>query len=261
MEFEDQKDIHAILSIANQLARHYLEKSESKDIKVLKEKVRDFLTDPLWSDNSIHQLRKKVLEMKKDSDLNESLMQEINKTIDLQYSKFFQKEYKFEGKVREYEKKLINLLNKAGKSKGLKPVYIALIGYLLIHENGLTQQQLKELSGFSIGSVSTTLNTLEGLGAIKKNLIKGKRTYIYSFGGNISEITSNIGVLKREINDNATDFIQLKINELREIFDESKLGYNIIMRRMTDMVNFLEIRRKIIKKIEIEFKKKLNERE
>jgi len=113
----------------------------------------------------------------------------------------------------------------------------------LIH-NSLTQDQVRELTGFSKGSVSTNLNALEEYGFLKKKLIKGTRKYLYSRVEDFSQLSVDTGAFKKEINEKAKKFFRSKIKELNEFKD--KKGYKILSERLSDIMKFLEIHKKLI---------------
>ncbi len=158
------------------------------------------------------------------------------------------KKHLFEGKIREYEKQIIDFFVRMGKERGQTPTFGAIGAYLLIHGD-LTQAQLKELTGFSLGSISTTLNASVSIGYIEKKLIKGTHTFKYSFGGDLSQAASKTAMLKSEINDATREFFQAKMKDLNEQRFENKKGYKILVERIHRMMNFLKIHRKFVNKV------------
>lgn len=153
--------------------------------------------------------------------------------------------YIFEGKIREYEIRLIELISEMGEIRNQTPIFSLIIGYLIFHGR-LTQKQLKYLTGFSIGSISTTLNAMTSVGATEKKMIKGTHTFEYSFGGDLSQILSRTSFFKYEVNTNAIKFVQAKINELNKKENKNKKGNKVLLKKMVDMMNFLSIHKKIL---------------
>jgi DNA-binding transcriptional regulator GbsR (MarR family) len=152
----------------------------------------------------------------------------------------------YEGKVRVYEKRLIEILVDAGKVKGQNAVFGSIIGYLLLH-GSLTQSQIKELTGFSKGAISQSLKILSSAPAIKKEPLEGQREYLYTLGANMADIASNIGYYKSESNELAIKLLQSKVQELEK--NKDKKGYNILSKRVAEMVNFFEYNLKVLENI------------
>ncbi|MBY8985539.1 MAG: hypothetical protein KGD65_10745 [Candidatus Lokiarchaeota archaeon] len=254
----DRQKFNNILNLVEKIVKNYLANSKVGHIKLLKQKIKDLLTDPIWNDNLIFQLKQKIDRLDiSDEELN-SLWDDIENTLDKSYdSNLKSNSYIFEGKIREYEKRLIDFFVRAGKLKGQNSVLATIVGCLLIHkQHGLTQAQIKELTGLSKGAISTNLKIIIDTPILKKQLIKGTREYSYSFGGDFSAIASGTGVYKYGINDLAKQFFQTKSLELDKIKDKN--GYNLISQRIEDILFFLKIHHRVIEFItESEFVKEL----
>ncbi len=205
----------------------------------------------------IDNLSSKLKELAKsteDSNALESLLKRFEQKINSFYLGITQRnEYLFNEKIQEYERKIVNLLVEVGKKRGDTAVFSSIVVYLLIHKDGLTQQQLKELTGFSIGSISTTLASMDETGVIKKSLIKGLRTYLYSLGENLGPIASNIKYVKIEVNRKTMEFIRSKIEELNNLPEQNKNGSKLLLNRINELIKFLKVREQIIEKIVSEF--------
>ena len=247
-----------ILELTETITQEYLRQNKGRNINYLKEKIKDFLTNPLWDNDSLHQLKRNIKELDVDDDEANTLWKAMEETFDLCYTQHLKsKSHIYEGKVRVYEKRLIEILVDAGKVKGQSAVFGSIIGYLLLHES-LTQTQLNELTGFSKGAISQTLKVLSSVPAIKKEPLEGAREYIYALGVNMADIASNIGSYKSESNELAIKFLQSKVQELDKYKD--KRGYDILSKRVTEMINFFEYNVKLLEKIkEASFIKELKE--
>ncbi|MFX1243043.1 MAG: hypothetical protein ACFFA7_17490, partial [Promethearchaeota archaeon] len=95
----------------------------------------------------------------------------------------------FNEKLRKYEDKLVDLILDIAQSKHVNPKISKLSSYLLIHEK-LTQKELKELTDFSMGSISTYLSVMTGTEVYLKERIPKTHTYTYSFLGNLEDLTT-----------------------------------------------------------------------
>lgn len=243
----EEELLESIEEIAERLILRAIRNNPVLDIEDFKAKMKDFLINPLW--DSAYLLKERILKILENNNSEmESVLKKLETILDKKYEKYKGKYYIFDGKIREHEKELVEIIKEIASKRGQTPVMGAIIGYLLIHEGGLTQQQLKELSGYSIGSISTYLSSMEKVGFIKKSLIEGTKTYVYSFGNNLSNLTFNVGFIKREINEQVISFVENKLKKLKN-FKEEK-GHAIITERLQELLNFLKIREKLIKTIE-----------
>lgn len=247
-----------ILELTETITQEYLNQNKGRNINYLKEKIKDFLNNPLWDNDSLYQLKRIVKELDVDDGEADTLWKAMEETFDLCYTQHLKsKSHIYEGKVRVYEKRLIEILVDAGKIKGQNAVFGSIIGYLLLHGR-LTQAQLKELTGFSKGAISQSLKILSSAPAIKKEPIEGAREYLYTLGVNMADIASNIGSYKSESNEIAIKFLQSKVQELDKYKDKS--GYHILSKRVTEMINFFEYNVELLEKIkESSFIKELKE--
>ena len=243
----DSDKFRHILELTEVITQEYLSLNKGRNINYLKEKIKDFLTNPLWDNDSLYQLKKNVKDLEINDDETNVLWKRLEETFDLCYSQHLKsKSHMYEGKVRVYEKRLIEILIEAGKVKGQNAVFGSIIGYLLLH-GSLTQAQLKELSGFSKGAISQSLKILSRTPAIKKEPLEGEREYHYTFGANMADIASNIVYYKSESNELAIKFLQSKVQELEKYKDKG--GHEILSKRVTDMINFFEYNVKVLEKI------------
>lgn len=151
----------------------------------------------------------------------------------------------FEGPIRNYEAKLMDFLVQLGKSGGQNETLLKLVSCFLLHEK-LTQEQLTELTGLSRGTISTNLRVLTDVKYIKKEMIPGSATSVYSFGGNLSEIASNTSLVKKELNNLAIKFFHEKLKLLRKKELAGKAGCLLLIERVEVIIRYLELRNKIV---------------
>lgn len=243
----NSKKFRHILELTEAITQEYLSQNKGQNINYLKEKIKDFLTNPLWDNDSLHQLKGNIKELDVDDDEASALWKGMEETFDLCYAQHLKsKSHIYERKVRVYEKRLIEILVDAGKVKGQSAVFGSIIGYLLLHES-LTQTQLKDLTGFSKGAISQSLKILSSVPAIKKEPLEGAREYLYSLGINMNDIASNIGSYKSESNELAIKFLQSKVQELDKYKDKN--GYEVLSKRVSEMISFFEYNVKVLEKI------------
>lgn len=131
-------------------------------------------------------------------------------------------DFRFKGKIKDYEKTLIRFFIDIGKNKDTPPKVQEILGYLMIH-NKLTQSNLKELTGYSTGTISTTLYNLVELGVVQKERIALSNKYQYSLFGDIPQIIERSSEVSLEQSTIISKFLDDKLNELEEF--RNKEGY------------------------------------
>ncbi|MFW9900128.1 MAG: MarR family transcriptional regulator [Candidatus Thorarchaeota archaeon] len=155
-------------------------------------------------------------------------------------------DYKFEGILQDLEKKLIKFMVDLVKTTSpLSPKLTEILGYLLLHGE-LTQAQLVELTGFSIGTISSNLNQMVSLNIVRKELIPKARTYKYLFLGGQGSIESQAGFMKLEIITNAINFFKEKLKQQEQFKDEK--GFKLLYERTNALLKYFQWHKSIIEK-------------
>jgi len=154
----------------------------------------------------------------------------------------------FEGKIREYEDKLIEFFLEIGKHRGQTPTLTRILGYLMIHGR-LTQKQLKQLTGLSVGSISTNFAVMMSLGVIEKKIIPGTHAYEYSLKIDLTQNIATTMKISLQYMTQAVDFIRTKRSELEESFDHNKKEFKIFSNILQELNNALMMYLKIFKVI------------
>jgi len=168
----------------------------------------------------------------------------------------------FDNELRIYEERLVEIILNISKSKRVNPKVARIACYLLIHGK-LTQKELKELTGFSMGTISTYLSVMAGTGYFLKQRIGGTHTFEYSFSGELEVLTTsaiefavkNIGSLE--------NFLENKQQKLKKLIGESKVGAEQLSLRIEELIRSFEIYKMVypsddlpIKKIQKKFSAK-----
>ncbi len=131
-------------------------------------------------------------------------------------------DFRFKGKIRDYEKTLIKFFLDIGKNKDTPAKIQEILGYLIIHDK-LSQSNLKELTGYSTGTISTTLGSLIELGVVQKERIERSNKYLYSMVGDLQKIFETSSDVSIEQFTIISKYIEGKLNELDEYKDQE--GY------------------------------------
>jgi len=126
-----------------------------------------------------------------------------------------------EKKLRTVEKRLVDLLTKAGYLKGRSRKFSEITAHIYIHQE-VNQKLLRKLTGYSLGTISTTLQTLEKQGLVRKHSDPDTHEYHYELDGTVSQ------TLFRSLRD-----VQRYLYQMKEFFRgiEAKLSHPHLSRK------------------------------
>jgi DNA-binding MarR family transcriptional regulator len=156
-----------------------------------------------------------------------------------------ERDFKFKGIIREIEKTFIKLIVDMGSIGPLSPKFTEILGYLMIHGH-LTQAQINELTGFSIGTVSSNLNQMLTLGLVRKELIPKTRTYQYIFLEDKGNLEMQASFMKTEVINSVIAFFEERLNELLNF--ENEKGFNLLKQRINAILTFFRWHKKAIER-------------
>ncbi|MFX0048560.1 MAG: hypothetical protein ACFE8G_10390 [Candidatus Hermodarchaeota archaeon] len=149
----------------------------------------------------------------------------------------YEYDFRFKGKIKDFEKTLIKFFVDIGKNKDTPAKVQKILGYLIIH-NKLSQSNLKELTGYSIGTISTTLGNLVELGVVKKERIESSNKYQYSIIGDLPKIFETSSEVSIEQFTEISKFMKIKLLELNEF--NKKEGYTILHTQINVLLDGFE---------------------
>jgi len=146
----------------------------------------------------------------------------------------------FSDKLRKYEDNLVKFLLDIAESKRVNPKISTISSYLLIHGK-LTQKELKHLTGFSMGSISTFLIVMIGIEAFKKERIPHTHTFTYSFSGNLEDLTTKGLEITLSSFSSLKSYFENKKKELNKLIDQSKEGAKHLLQRIDELLEIFEV--------------------
>jgi DNA-binding transcriptional regulator GbsR (MarR family) len=127
-------------------------------------------------------------------------------------------------KLQKIENKLLDILTNLSFLKGRQPKTSKIIGLIYLHRN-ITQKKLRELTGYSLGTISTNLQSLERMGIIRKRQETQTREYNYDLDGTIAQPGSRSVTNIYEYFSQQKEFIKQTKTELAQPHFSSKKGY------------------------------------
>jgi DNA-binding transcriptional regulator GbsR (MarR family) len=154
------------------------------------------------------------------------------------------KSYLFSSRLRKYEDKIVEFLLDIASSKRVNPKLSTISSYLLIHGK-LTQKELKELTGFSMGSISTLLSVMIGTGAFQKERIPHTHTFTYSFPGKLEDLTTKGIEIALSSFGPLETYLKNQKKELKKLIEQSKEGAEHLLQRIDELLETFEIYRNL----------------
>jgi DNA-binding transcriptional regulator GbsR (MarR family) len=142
-----------------------------------------------------------------------------------------------EERLRVIEQKLVDIVANFGYLKGRSAKTSQVMAYIYIRKE-VTQQQLREFTGHSLGTVSAALQDLEALGFVNKHSSPNLRSYIYTLSGPLSQILSQSMTGFQDYLSQINDFLKEVEVKLNKPSLSKKQGYSHI-RSFLDEMNVL----------------------
>ena len=142
-----------------------------------------------------------------------------------------------EEKLRLIERKLADIIANFGYLKGRSAKTSDVMAYIYIRRE-VTQQLLRELTGYSLGTVSAALQDLEKLGVVTKHSSPNSRGYIYRLTGTPSQVLSRSMTGFQGYLSQTSDFLKEVEAKLSKPSLSKKQGYGDL-RRFLDEMNVL----------------------
>jgi len=248
MTIIESKKLQQIFNLIDKIIGDYNE-TKNKGIEEFSSVLKEYLTNPLSLNERSYELIKAINKLNLEKEDFEVLWNKIEHFITEKYPKEKKKKNQFfKEKLRTYEQQIINFLMDIGKTKGTNETLSAIIGYLLIHKH-LTQSKLKQLSGFSIGTISENLKKLVKVGFVRKEKINDSKTYQYSIGEDMSYVAKNVSFVKITGVEQMKKFIQQKFEELQKIEVSSKKGFLTLSERLKELIDFFTMYQNILQEI------------
>ncbi|MBY8990583.1 MAG: hypothetical protein KGD58_07505 [Candidatus Lokiarchaeota archaeon] len=150
----------------------------------------------------------------------------------------------FSERLRKYENKLVEFFVDIGTRKRVNPKMLKISSYLLIH-GSLTQSELKELTGLSMGTISTFLSVMIGMGRFQKERIPKTHTFEYSYSGNLEEMTiRGIDVMVSSLTSMGV-YLNAKKKQLKDLAVQNKKGAEHLSQRIDELLDIFEFYKEV----------------
>jgi len=142
-----------------------------------------------------------------------------------------------EERLKVTERKLVDVIANFGYLKGRSAKTSEVMAYIYIRQE-VTQQLLRELTGYSLGTVSAVLQDLEKLGVVNKHSSQNARGYVYRLAGTPSQVMSQSMADFQGYLSEISGFLDEVEAKLSKSSLSKKQGYSQL-RRFLDEMNVL----------------------
>lgn len=137
-------------------------------------------------------------------------------------------------KLRQIESRLVEILTSIGYLKGRSKRTAEITAYITIRGE-VTQKLLRELTGYSLGTVSSTLQSLENSGVIRKHKNPNSRGYIYRSESTFTDPQSRPMMTLFEYFSQMREFLAKIEKKLDQPHLREKTGYENIKNFVANM--------------------------
>ena len=150
------------------------------------------------------------------------------------------------GTLKKFEKQFIEFYDEVGKIQSLNETTTKIFAYFQLYER-LTQDQLKQLTNFSLSTISTTLQAFLQTEILLKEPVPNSRSYTYRLRKDkvtfiylvFSHIMDYLEHVDEEVNK-----IQIALKKTQEKFPEES---SFLIKRLNGIRNYIEAQRRAIK--------------
>ena len=152
-----------------------------------------------------------------------------------------------EEKFRAVERKLVEIISDFGYLKGRSPKTSTVLAYIYIRGEA-TQHLLRELTGYSLGTVSAALQDLEQLGFVSKHASPNSRGYVYSLAGTFSQVMSRSMTGFQDYLSETRSFLKKVETKLTKKSLPEKRGYSSLKGFLDEMNTLIPAYQHILQK-------------
>lgn len=154
-----------------------------------------------------------------------------------------------EQRFEAIERRLVEIIAGFGYLKGRSPKIAEVTAYIYIREE-VTQQLLRQLTGYSLGTVSAALQELEQLGVINKHVSPDARGYVYRLAGTPSQVLSRSMTDVKEYLSQTGSFLEEVEAKLTKPALSKKQGYSSLRRFLDEMNGLIPAYEHVLQKFQ-----------
>jgi len=155
-----------------------------------------------------------------------------------------------EEKFRAVEHRLAEIIADFGYLKGRPAKTSEVMAHIQIRQE-VTQKQLRELTGYSLGTVSAALQELEQWGFVSRHASPNSREYSYSLNGTLPQVLSKSMTGFQEYLSQTSGFLKEVEAKLCNQSLSEKQGYSSLRRFLDEMNVLIPAYEHILQKFQI----------
>jgi DNA-binding transcriptional regulator GbsR (MarR family) len=149
------------------------------------------------------------------------------------------------GQSKKIEREIVAFYKTVGEIIDLNPRRTEIFAYLKIYD-ALTQEQLKELTGFSLGTISTTLQLFLQTEIVSRQFVPGTHKNIYMMKPEKVEFVYTPASMIIDDFERLDSYIVDKQTELQELQQKYPIEAKILYLRLNGLRNYIEAQRRQI---------------
>jgi DNA-binding transcriptional regulator GbsR (MarR family) len=148
---------------------------------------------------------------------------------------------------KEIEREIVTFYKTVGKMVNLNPRATEIFAYLRIYD-ALSQEQIKKLTGFSLGTISTTLKSFLRSDIVSRRMIQGTHKNLYMIKPERVNFVYTPSAQILDDLERLDSYIVEKQFELRELQSKYPTEIEFLHRRLNSIRNYIEVQRRQIKR-------------
>jgi DNA-binding transcriptional regulator GbsR (MarR family) len=146
---------------------------------------------------------------------------------------------------RGIEREIVTFYKTVGEMVNLNPRATEIFAYLKIYD-ALSQEQLKQLTGFSLGTISATLQSFLQADIITRRMIRGTHKNLYMIKPERVDFVYTPSTQILESLERLDLYIEKKQAELQELRSKHPIKIEFLHRRLNSLRNYIEAQRRQI---------------
>lgn len=154
-----------------------------------------------------------------------------------------------EEQFRAIEQRLVEIISDFGYLKGRSPKVAEVTAYIYIRGE-VTQQFLRQFTGYSLGTVSAVLQELEKLGVVTKQASLDARGYVYRLSGTPSQVLSRSMSDVQEYLVQTGSFLKKVEAKLNKTSLQNKKGYSSLKSFLDEMNGLIPAYEHVLQKFQ-----------
>lgn len=149
------------------------------------------------------------------------------------------------GRCKKIERELVTFFKTVGKMVNLNPRATEIFAYLKIYDS-LSQEQLVKLTGFSLGTISSTLQSFLQADIVSRRMIPGTHKNLYSIRQERVNFVYTPSMQLMETFEKLDTYIVDKQAELNKLQSKYPIEIKFLHRRLNSIRNYIEAQRRQI---------------